>query len=261
MKTGFHVLLAHLRDDRSGLGVVAAVDNRIGVRPLDLLDDGGVVDGARGHPLEEDNGGLPRRLDEFFRVLGKTLPVIPFVMENRNLLEFQRTDREIHLQAGLGVIGGDGPVEVGVLAALGQFGICGRWGDDDELGVLVDAEGRLGRPAADVADDGGGVLGCQLGCRVRGHFRFADVIFHEELNRFPQDAPFSVDLLDDHLGGLDRRKAVRGEIAAVRPGHPQPDCVRSKKGSRRKGCEKCGKDNRQTRCGKRPVLHKHSPLL
>ena len=53
---GLHVFLAHLGDDGGGLGVVAAVDDRLGFRPLDLLHDGGVVDGAGGDPFEEDDG-------------------------------------------------------------------------------------------------------------------------------------------------------------------------------------------------------------
>ena len=182
-------------------------------------------------PSKRTTVGLPGLLDELLRVLGESLAVVPLVVEDGDLLDLQLADGEIHLQAGLGVVGGDGPEEVGILAALGQVGIRGRGGHDDDPGVLVDAEGGLGRPAADVADDGLDVLGNQLGRRIGGHFRLADVVLDEELHLPAQDAALGVDLLDDHLRGLDRREAVGGEIAAVGAGHAELDRVGGEKGS------------------------------
>ena len=95
-----------------------------------------------------------------------------------------------------------------------------------------------------MADDGVHILGNEFGRRIGGDFRLADVVLHEELHLSAQDAPLGVDLLDDHLRGLDRRQAVGGEVSAVRAGHPQLDGVGGKEGSRRNGDQKCGQKNR-----------------
>ena len=240
--------------------MVTAVDHRLGFVLFDLLDDGGVIDCAGGDPLVEDDGRLFGLLDKLLRKLGQSLAVVPLVVEDGDLLDLQFVDGELHLQTRLGVIGGDGPVEVGILAALRQVRIRRRRGDGDDFCFLVNAEGRLGRPAADMTDDGVHILGNELGRRIGGDFRLADVVLHQEFHLPAQDAPLGVDLLDDHLRGLDRRQSIGGEVPAVRPSHSQLDGIGGEKGSGQKCCQKHRTEKHEKRSTK-IVVHKIPPLV
>ncbi|OPY77009.1 MAG: hypothetical protein A4E70_02658 [Syntrophus sp. PtaU1.Bin005] len=222
---GFHALLAHLHDDGGSLGMIAAVNDGIGFGPPDLLDDCRIVHGARRHPFKEDDFGHTGRFDELFGEFRQALPVIALVMENGDPAGVEAVEGEIHLHLRLGVIGGDGPEEIGVPAALGQLGIRRRRGDRDDPGILVDPYGRFRRAAADMADDGMDLGRDELGRGVGRHFRFAGVVFNKEFDLPAQNAPLGVDVLDHQLRRLDRGQSVRGQVAAVSPGDADPDVV------------------------------------
>ena len=63
-------------------------------------------------------------------------------------------------------------------------------------------------------------LGHQLGGRIGGHFRFANVVFHQQLYLLAEDAALGIDILDHQFGGFDGRYAVRCQVPAVRTATP-----------------------------------------
>ena len=129
-------------------------------------------------------------------------------MEDGDFFDVQFLDREVHDGPGLDIVGEDGPVEVRVVTAQGQVGIGGGGGDHDDAGVLVDGQGSLGCPGADMADDDLDALGDEFGRGVGGDFRLADVVFDQQLHLLAVDAAPGVDLLDHQFRGLDRGQTV-----------------------------------------------------
>ena len=229
--------------------MVSPVDHALRPGLPDFLDDGGVVHGAGRDPFEKDDLRRFFGLDEFLRVFGQALPVVALVMKDGDLFQLQPAHGKIHFQPGLGVVRGDGAEEAGVLPALGQFRVRRGGRHGDQPGVLVDAQGRLGGPAADVPHDDVRLSGDQLGGGVRRHFRLAGVVLDEEFDFLPQDAAPGVDVLDHQFGGLDGRQAVGRQIAAVRAGDAELDRVRGQgRSSRCKGDEQGRQQDMERPC-------------
>jgi len=115
------------------------------------------------------------------------------------------------------VVRGNGPEEVGVVAALGELHVGGRRRHGDDLRLLVHAERRLGRAAADVAENHGRLLGHQLGADVGRDLGLAHVVFREDDDLLAEHAALGVHVADHELGRIQRRQAVGCQVSAVRP--------------------------------------------
>ena len=123
-------------------------------------------------------------------------------------MAFKFVEGEVDFQLGLGVVRRDSPVEVRILAALGQGRVGGRWRHGDFVGALVDAERGLGCPAADVTQHHVDPFGDKFGGSVGGDFGFADVVFHQQFHLFTHHTALGVDLFHHDLGRMNARNAV-----------------------------------------------------
>jgi hypothetical protein len=92
--------------------MIAAKDDRIGTGPLDLLDNSGVINRTRSDALVENNFGFGALLDEFLGKLGKSFAVVTLVVDNGDFFGLQYIDCKIDLGTGLGIVRGNGTVEV-----------------------------------------------------------------------------------------------------------------------------------------------------
>ena len=212
--------------------MVSSIDHGLGTGLFDFLDDGGIIHRTRRNAFIKHHFDILGRCCEFSGILGEAFAVIALVMENGDRFDFQPVHGKIHFQFRLGVIGGDRPEEVGILAALGQFRIGRRGGHDDDPGIVINSQGRLGGAAADMPHHNIHFFGNQFCGRVGRHFGFAGIVLDQQFNFFAQDTAPGVDILDHQFSGFHRGEAVRGQIAAVRSGNAQLDRVSGQPGTR-----------------------------
>jgi hypothetical protein len=196
--------------------MITAENDRLGPAFLDFLNDGAVVHGTRGDAFIQDHFGPGVFFQKCFGELGQALAVVALVVQNGNFFQLEDVQGKVHFQAGLGIIGSDGAEKVGVVAALGQRGVGGRWRHDRNVGVFVNAQRGLGGTGADVAQHHMDAFGNQLGGRVGGHFRFAHIVFHQQFHLFAQNAALGVDIFDHQFGSLDGRDTIGGKVSTVR---------------------------------------------
>jgi len=222
--------------------MIPPINNSLRPGLFDLVHHRGIIDGAGGDPLEEDHLGLLGGIDEGPGKFRQAFPVISLVVEHGDLFHLQDIHGKLGIQAGLGVIGGDGAEEIRVLAALGQIGIGGGGRHGDDARIFINAQGRFRSPAADMSQHHMDAAGHKLGGGVRRHFRFADVVLSQNLDFLPQDAALGIELFDHQFGGPFSGQSVRSKIAAVGPGDTQPDGVRRRGGT--------GKQERQANANK-----------
>lgn len=126
--------------------MVAAKNHSVGAGPFDLLYDCGVVDCTRGDTLEQDDLGLAGFFDKGLGKLGQPLAVITFVMNDGDLFGADDLDGKLDLGLGLGIVGSDGPEEIGIVTGLSQVGIGGGRRHDNDPGFLIDGQSGLGGP-------------------------------------------------------------------------------------------------------------------
>jgi len=205
--------------------MVATENQDVGAFRTQLLDDRRIVHGARLDAFVHDDLGGAVLLDRFLGEVSEALAVVALVVNDGDLLGLQLAGGKGGRQLALVVVGGDGAIEIGIFAALGQRRIGRRRADGDDLGALVDAHGGLGGAGADVADDDVDAFGDEFGRDVGGDFGLALIIDDHQFDLLAIDAALGVDVGHDHFGGLLGRQTVGGQIAGMRTGQTELDGV------------------------------------
>src|SRR6266566_4335225 len=145
--------LPQLLEQPARLRVVAAVEDRVRGRRLDLVDRRRVVRGLGVDDVGRDRGALAlhRRSDE----VGDALAVVLVVVDDEDLLRVQRAGDELADAGALDPVSGQDPVPE-LPALLRERHVGGRGGDAGDLALLQDGADLLrlaGERGADQADD------------------------------------------------------------------------------------------------------------
>jgi len=205
--------------------MIPAENDSFRLGALDFLDNGGVVNRTRCDTFIKDDRGARVIFQEGLGEFRQPFSVIALVVEYGNLFEAEFVEREFHFQFGLCIIGGDGPEKVGIVATLGQGGVSGGWRHGHHFGILVDTQGGLGSTGADVPENNFYVLGGKFSGGVRGHFRFADIILHNQFHFLAKHAAFGIDILYNEFSSLNSRYTIRGQVTTVGAGHAELDRI------------------------------------
>ena len=136
---GVHAELAHLAQERTALGVHAAVEQRLRLAGLHPGEDGHEIRSlvVREFPPHHFDAELAPGLG---KGVGEPLAVGGAVVDDRHLAQFEGVRRVARHGRALLEIVGDHP-ETGAVALLGELGAGGRGGDVGNPGLVVNAGG------------------------------------------------------------------------------------------------------------------------
>ncbi len=148
---GLDAQLAHLANQRAGLGIHAAVENDVRLRSLDLGQNGGEVGGfvVGVLAIHQFHAVFLGRLGEH---VGHALTVGGTIIDHGDGLGFQRVLGIVGQTCAQRAVVGD-DAEEGLETLLRNLGIGGRRSDVGDAGVVVNARSGEGAAGVQVADD------------------------------------------------------------------------------------------------------------
>jgi len=152
-ENSLHFFLTHLGDDFRCFRMIAAINDSVGLGPLNFLNNCGIIHCSGCNAFIQYNLSFTGFFKKFLGKFGKSFSIIAFIMDNGKFFQFQCVERKFHIKFCLGIVRSDRAVKIGVITTLRQSRIGGGWGHTYYFGILINAQRRFSGTAANMTNN------------------------------------------------------------------------------------------------------------
>src|SRR6056297_3510822 len=188
--------------------MIPTKNNGIRTGTSHFLDNSRVIHCTGSNPFEKNHFGLAAFLDELLHKGGKTLPIVALVVNDGDFLGSKDIQYIVGFHTSLAIIRGDCPEKIGIVTTLRQGWIGCRRRHGNDIDILVDTHGGLGRATTDMPHDHIDIFRNQLGGSIGSQFGFALIVLGNNHDLLAKQAALGVVLLGYQLSSIETWETI-----------------------------------------------------